>query len=59
MELEDLQTMSDKELNEFHTEVMADLAKAATEQNESEWHQACFAAAVLVSQEVISRKAKH
>lgn len=59
MEPEDLKTLSDLELEELHTTVINDLIDAAEKQNESEWHQACFAAAVLVSQEVNARKAKH
>ncbi len=59
MEADDLKAMSDEDLSAFHVMVIGDLRKAALEQPESEWHQACFAAALVVSNEAWSRQQKH
>jgi hypothetical protein len=52
---EHLDDMSDKELIAACEEVKADLSKAAYDNPGSEWHQACFAAALLYCEELSER----
>ena len=48
--------LSDDELADRLRVAVADLERAAEEENESEWHEACFAASVLYCQESDRRK---
>lgn len=52
--------LSDEELVKWTLEVEQDLTKAAAaeEDTNSEWHSDCFAAAVLLTQEMNLRKLK-
>lgn len=47
--------LSDEELREAVVTVREDLAEAAADHNGSEWHEACFAAAMIVALEVERR----
>lgn len=51
----DLTTLSNDDLRDAMNVAHADLAAAVREQPESEWHQVCFAATVLLAQEVNRR----
>lgn len=59
MNPEDLKEMNDQALADFFDEVKVDLKQASEDQPESEWHQACFAAALIVADEIQSRRLKH
>lgn len=55
--------LSDAELNAAADEAMSDLQEAAAQQNESEWHEQCFAAVILFGMELkrrgIDRRTMH
>lgn len=50
-----LEEYDDGELLNLRDSVMSDLKAAAENNPESEWHQECFAAAVMVANEIKSR----
>ncbi|PZP97534.1 MAG: hypothetical protein DI587_17195 [Variovorax paradoxus] len=50
-------SMSDDELDQWMAEAHADTIKAGTEERDSEWHQACFCALVVLCQEKSRRAA--
>jgi len=50
--------ISDDNLVYFANECAKDLELASKEQNNSEWHEACFAAFILFSQEIGKRGLK-
>lgn len=54
----DPSTYTDQQLIDLFNEAKLDLAKAAEDEPESEWHQACFAAVIMVSQEASKRGLK-
>jgi hypothetical protein len=48
-------SMTNDELIKLHTVAYHDLEQAALEDPNSEWHQSCFAAVVIFSQELVAR----
>lgn len=53
-----LKSLKDEQLKEFSEQVYADLEKASIEENNSEWHESCFAVMVVVAQEATRRGIK-
>jgi len=51
-----LKSLKEGELRAFSEQVFKDLEKASLEQNNSEWHESCFAALCVVAQVAIERK---
>lgn len=56
--MEYIEQMTDAELKQATQTCMDDLAIAARDENNTEWHEACFAAAVLFSGEMNRRGLK-
>lgn len=52
---EQIATLTDEELRTAINEASDDLKKASKDEPESEWHEACFAAVILFSQEMSRR----
>ena len=50
-----LRGMNDDELTEWLERAEADLAKVAEEAPDSEWHERCFAAVVILVEEMSAR----
>jgi len=50
-----LDGLTDKELMEGLNEAIDDLKKVSIEQNNSEWHESCFAGAIIFSTEAARR----
>ena len=51
----DFSTYSDAELKALYETIKYDLETAAEEEPDSEWHQSCFAALALVTEETKRR----
>ena len=51
-------SLSDNQVLELAEECNSDLLKASSDNPESEWHEACFAAMVLTAQEMNKRGLK-
>lgn len=49
---------TDTQIQSLAEQVFSDLKDASENQHESEWHEACFAGAVLVAQEMSKRGLK-
>ena len=56
--MKDLESMSDQELREFADKAERDNCQAASVQQNSEWHEACFAALFLACSEMNRRRLK-
>lgn len=52
----DVSTYSDKELKSAFDEAKIDLENAANTERNSEWHEACFAAVIILAQEIARRR---
>lgn len=51
----DIKALTNDQLKDALNTAYGDLAEAVREQPESEWHEACFAATVLLCQEIERR----
>lgn len=58
MDPNDPSTYSDDDLRTTFVEAKRDLEQAARDEPESEWHQGCFAAVILLSREMAARRLK-
>lgn len=54
--MEEIAELSDDQLLVAFNEAREDLAKAAHDEPNSEWHQCCFAATVIYAQELLDRE---